>query len=479
MTNPLPPADADRPSDPGQDADAATQALQAQLDALLAGIESPQVEDQPTQAQPATPPPASPPPRPSDEFEQIAAALEAAEQPVDVTSPPQPPQAPAPQAPQAPQESTADPAASSEPEPPAYAAQEVPADAAFQAPQPPPPSPAEAAALGAIDQQIDALLQSMDPDQAPPAEPAPPAVAEAQAAAPPEPTIEPTPMQPPPAEATPSAPAAPTPANAPVQAAEPDAVKSLEDEIAALFAEQPVDAELESVAAQFSERDQQQAEIEKQMFARPQAQPKAEAPAETAEAAEEPSTEDLIAAEIEGLLNSEADAPDVVDPSETGEDPSIAEIDQLLASQAEQEEELVGDFQSVDDVAAGIVPQGPGQKLSEVVPSEGSADTIAAELDSQPENQPDTFKPKPAAERADEPQKHAAAGHLRDRLVAIPWRAIGRQIEWVALWVCGLINWPVRRLLAPEWRSYVGYIAVLNVFVGLALFALGVARQVF
>ncbi|MEM9021645.1 MAG: hypothetical protein AAGC44_13870, partial [Planctomycetota bacterium] len=349
-----------------------------------------------------------------------------------------------------------------------------------------PTSPAEAAGLGVIDQQIDEQMARVEasanttepePEPAPQTDPAAtPPPAEPEPAVPDAPAkTEPVALEPDPAP-LPASTAAPTPASASAEAVDPEDM-TLEQEIAALFAEQSVDPAVEAVANQFAQQDQAKSELEQ-----------APAPAEiTAQetAAEEPSTEDQIVAEIEDLLGTEAEAQaDAADEAEAEAtspgDPTIAEIDQLLAAEAEQDEELVGDFQSVDDVAAGIEPTGPAQKLSDAratETAEGSADAISAELDSQPEDSPDTFTPKPEAER-EEPAE-SRLDLWRARLMGIPWRLIARRTEQTALTLCGIINWPARRLLAPEWRSYVGYIAVLNVFVGLALFTLGVIRQVF
>jgi hypothetical protein len=213
------------------------------------------------------------------------------------------------------------------------------------------------------------------------------------------------------------------------------------------------------------------------MFQRPAAKGSPAAPGADADAAEA-SAEELIAEEIQGLLDSAAEdestAPDEVADDAGASDPTIDEIDRMLADEAEQDEELIGDFQSVQDVAAGVKPEGPGQRLSDHGPSErdGSASAVADELDNQPEHaEPDTFEPNPEAEGA------AAPGWF-DRMRGMPWRGVGEKVEKVALAACGVMNWPVRRLLAPEWRSYVGVIALLNVFVGIAAFVVGLVRFV-
>lgn len=403
MPDPTPPSTPD-------DADAAVLSIQDQLDALLAKVEEDHAElDDPAAAaaeaepQPDTPAP-QPPAAPADDLAEIAAALDAAE--------PEQSAAPTPSA--------------------------MPDAAGTSAP--------DEAALPAIDQEINALLESMDgPEESAEDAAQPPSAADA---------------------AEPSEPA-------PAPSAEESADSSLEAEIAALLAESEVDPEVEAAAANIAERDAEQAEIERAMFQRPEPKPAADEPDSAGD------MEQLIAAEIEGLLDSEAEleasAPNEIEPetAEADTDPSISEIDRMLADEAEQDEELIGDFQSVQDIAAGIVPDGPAQKLSDHLPTEpdGSADAVASEIDDQPElnTEPDTFEPQP------EGQPKTA---LRDRLTGLPWRAIGHRIERVALGVCGLINWPVRRLLAPEWRSYVGVIALLNIFVGLAAFVVGVVRVV-
>lgn len=418
MPDPTPPSTPD-------DADAAVLSIQDQLDALLAKVEVDHAEQgnpadsaSSAEAQAMMPAP-PPPPAPADDLAEITAALDATEPDQPATPPPSAP-------------------ASAMP------------DAAGS-------SASDDAALPAIDQEINALLQSMDG---------------------PEESTEDDADGPIATDAAVLSDSAPTPsAQEPVE--EPGA-SSLEDEIAALLAQSEVDPEVEAAAAKIAERDAEQAEIEAAMFQRPAPRPAATEPAsepamEAADTAGD--TEDLIAAEIDGLLDSEAEleatAPDQIEPDTAGADadPSISEIDRMLADEAEQDEDLIGDFQSVQDIAAGIVPDGPAQKLSDHLPTDadGSADAVASEIDDQPElnPQPDTFEPQPQG------QSETA---LRDRITGMPWRAIGHRIERIALGVCGLINWPVRRLLAPEWRSYVGVIALLNIFIGVAVFVVGVMR---
>lgn len=181
-----------------------------------------------------------------------------------------------------------------------------------------------------------------------------------------------------------------------------------------------------------------------------------------------PSTQDQIAMEIESLLAEQQPRP-TAEPSETAMD----ELDQMLAQEIDADDELAGDFHSVEDLTAGIqINDHAGAATDDE--HAATARDVAAELDSQPENLPapppsdateDPFKEldeivgKP---RQNQPQRRAAlqADDFKDWLQAAKERL---------LVACYWINWPARRFLTTEWRANLGYIALLNLFFGVGI----------
>lgn len=219
-----------------------------------------------------------------------------------------------------------------------------------------------------------------------------------------------------------------------------------------------------------------------------QSPPEASAPpAETPEPAEpataaELSEEDQIAQEIEGLLNAEAQPPADTPPAK--DDPSIDDLDQMLAEEIDADDELAGDFQSVQDITGGIQTDEPEPAPAEDVHAATASD-VAAELDSQPEDQP---TPAPAAaptyadagaddddplamlsQLAETAEKNEVVyqkqqGSLLNRLNLPLWVDRFYLAKDRLLRACFVINWPARRFLTSESRANLGYIALLNLF---------------
>jgi hypothetical protein len=180
------------------------------------------------------------------------------------------------------------------------------------------------------------------------------------------------------------------------------------------------------------------------------------------------STEDQIAMEIEGLLATDQ-APAATATAEPTNDvlEAIDELDQMLAQEIDADDELAGDFQSVEDLTAGIQVE---EQLQAAEDDEHAATArdVAAELDSQPEDLPappsaetteDPFKELDEAVDKAEPQRKAAlqAADVKD------WLTTAKDKLLVA---CFAINWPARRFLSVELRANLGYIALLNLFFG-------------
>jgi len=192
------------------------------------------------------------------------------------------------------------------------------------------------------------------------------------------------------------------------------------------------------------------------------------------------STEDQIAMEIEGLLNT--DKPDPEADAETDKQGAIDELDNMLASEIDADDELAGDFQTVEDVTAGIQVQAPSDPSLEDEHAATARD-VAAELDSQPEDLPSP-PPEPAAasareqpaedpfavlsEISDTAEKNEVE-HQRRAWLQLPtwqrWLATAKDVLFSA---CYAINYPARRL-SSEWRANIGYIALLNLFFGVGL----------
>lgn len=182
------------------------------------------------------------------------------------------------------------------------------------------------------------------------------------------------------------------------------------------------------------------------------------------------STEDQIAEEIESLLHAEAQSTAEAGVSDQAQDStSIDELDEILAGEIDEDEELAGDFQSVDSLTAGI---DTGRSKAKIDEHAATAHDVAAELDNQPEDfasepSPDMDidldeiagrKQRIASVRQDEPvQAHSS---WRDRLGLVQEKL---------LQLCFVINWPARRFLSMENRANLGYIALLNLFGAVAV----------
>ncbi len=173
----------------------------------------------------------------------------------------------------------------------------------------------------------------------------------------------------------------------------------------------------------------------------------------------EPSLEDQLANEIQSLLES---APQESSAAKSAQ-PSIDELDRMLAQEIDEDEELAGDFESVHAITAGIDTRATDRK-EQLDLHAATAQEVADELDTQPEDlalartkkdaQPATKTRRDASAYDDEPatwgDRLALAGELLLRL-------------------CFVINWPARRFLSYEWRSNLGYIALIHLFVGVGL----------
>jgi hypothetical protein len=244
-------------------------------------------------------------------------------------------------------------------------------------------------------------------------------------------------------------------------------------------------------AEALSMEDKLQQEIAALMNSEPDETPVAETDTASAVAsaggtavADAPTTEDQIAMEIEGLLDagpSEAAA----EPQPASADP-IDELDKMLAQEIDEDDELAGDFQTVEDITAGI--QISDEPLESDDAHAASARDVAAELDSQPEDlpagsfsQPDTLQDTAAAdEPAEDPfavisqlaetAEHNEAEHERQTASQSRdvrhWFDLAKEKLYAA---CYALNWPARRFLTAEWRANLGYIAILNLFFGLGL----------
>lgn len=230
-----------------------------------------------------------------------------------------------------------------------------------------------------------------------------------------------------------------------------------------LIAEQPVEDEVLAVASEIAQRDAESA-------AGGEATAFADSPGFDTEIEGDTETQEQIAAEIEQLLAAEGhdvsvpaleSAPEAEAMPEP--DPSIDQIDQMLAAEIDTDEELAGDFQSVEDIAGDIAPEDAGGSLE---PGGASASDVAGELDSQPED----AIPVSAAQAEHNEEEEARGGRR--------WKPVVRVAERAALHACWLANWPARQFLTPQWRATVGYIALVNLAGGVALFAVGLAKLV-
>jgi hypothetical protein len=431
------------PSQPGADsADDAARSVQAQLDQLLAQIETEEPGTVDAEALPAgfEPPHAAKPagdPAPSSPAEatnnNLAQAMESFEQALDTA------------------DASADPPA--EPEPTA-ADNDGEADmlaelnSALQDLNPgktdePEPEPEPESAENNAETDMLAALNAALEDLKPSGSAAPTSSEDDESEANPEPGPEPAP-----------------------EPAKPFEESSLQDEISAL------------------------------LNAPPQTEAQAQSPAPEAERAadaeDRSSTEDQIAAEIETLLDDEAppptrnetnaEAPAQTPPESPADaDGSIDGLDQLLAEEIDEDEELAGDFQSVQDITAGI-DTGQDEQLVQDDHAATARD-VADELDNQPEDQAPGDASKAdhdAAQDNDEQDSDAILDKIAEaaqKNADAPNREQARQrrrdlinrAKETALQACFLLNWPARRFLTHEWRANLGYVALLNLFFGVAL----------
>lgn len=179
-------------------------------------------------------------------------------------------------------------------------------------------------------------------------------------------------------------------------------------------------------------------------------------------------TEDLIAQEIEGLLNISQDEP----AAQASADTAIDELDKMLAQEIDADDDLAGDFQSVEDLTAGIqVPDTAANDIDDA--HAATARDVAAELDSQPEDLPDaSFEPVTGPAGPDEDpfavldqlattaEKNEQAHEVSVARQAPDWAhwlEVGRE---KLLSTCYLVNWPARRFLNNEWRATLGLISL-------------------
>lgn len=184
-----------------------------------------------------------------------------------------------------------------------------------------------------------------------------------------------------------------------------------------------------------------------------------------------PSTQDQIAMEIESLL-AEQPPSATAEPSENAMD----ELDQMLAQEIDSDDELAGDFHSVEDLTAGIhLDEHAGAATDDE--HAATARDVAAELDSQPE---DLLTAPPPPDATEDPFKELdeIVGKSREGQTK-PKRKAALQTDDLKDWLqtakerllvgCYWINWPARRFLTTEWRANLGYIALLNLFFGVGI----------
>lgn len=190
-----------------------------------------------------------------------------------------------------------------------------------------------------------------------------------------------------------------------------------------------------------------------------------------------PSTEDQIAMEIEGLLNPSKSAD--AEPPQASADTAIDDLDKMLAQEIDDDDELAGDFQSVEDATAGIKIENNTQQADDDEHA-ATAREVAAELDSQPEDLPAPPSAAAAVETGEDPfailseiaetaEQNEAAHHKRLGMQSQDWKHLLEVSKERLLNVCFLLNWPARRFLTAEWRANLGYIALLNLFFGVGL----------
>lgn len=182
-----------------------------------------------------------------------------------------------------------------------------------------------------------------------------------------------------------------------------------------------------------------------------------ETPAAEAEpVAAEPTTdtEDQLAAEIASLLETEPENLSTAEPEQG--DPSIDELDRILADEIDEDEELAGNFESVEAITAGI-DTGRDEGAQAIDEHAASASDVAAELDSQPED-------RAMSEAANAPATTTHLSAEDDAVERASLRDRWGSVKDSLLRICFAINWPARRYLSTESRANLGYIALLNLF---------------
>lgn len=237
----------------------------------------------------------------------------------------------------------------------------------------------------------------------------------------------------------------------------------LDAEIEALLAEQPIDPEVLGAAEEIAQRDAEEAEQNKEAL-----RLRAAEAAQLLEAIDGDATptEDDITSEIDSLLAAAEDTP--IAPATKAQDsappaePTIDQLDQMLATEAQDDDDLdlAGSFFSTDAIAAGDTAGG-GETLDL-----GDGLTGSFTGGESPNATPDVF-PVDRADTHPVPEPGGEESIDMDAPVAwwrkIDWQHVMAIAEEITRRVCWLINWPARRFLTAEWRATVGYLALLQV----------------
>ncbi|MEM9413904.1 MAG: hypothetical protein AAGA29_00315 [Planctomycetota bacterium] len=233
----------------------------------------------------------------------------------------------------------------------------------------------------------------------------------------------------------------------------------LDAELEALLAESPIDPEVLNAADEIAKRDSEQAEQNKEAL-RQRAEQASEALALQAkkDVTATPETgnpdgavHDEIMDEINDLLTAEEESAQHESDLSTdtpAQDPTIDQIDQMLAEGADDDEdEISGAFYSAEDVATDNLT-GSGETLhdDDELPGTFEDSSDVADDEADPETKPET-------------EKNGLA--LRDKLTRYGKPAL-RLTGRLALRLCWLINLPARKFLTTQWRATLGYIALLQ-----------------
>ena len=251
--------------------------------------------------------------------------------------------------------------------------------------------------------------------------------------------------------------------------ATPPAPDDLAAEIEALLAEQPIDPALIQAAETLATQDAEHRQAQQETAEAQRAAEDTEAldlalagepaPPPTPEPAPALAVEDeglvdedddaALVLEIDNLLAAELEeAPETIPDTPAPEpepEPTIDQIDQMLAAEADEEDDLAGEFFSSDAIAADAV-LGEGETYDPHSPSGSPLDATPAQ-------------PLPA----DAPEATDASASARGLAGRLDWRKILAALDRAALQVCWLLNWPARRFLNTEGRATLGYVALLQV----------------